>query len=257
MPDLSWDLEAHIAAVYRRSGYLHGIAETELSAKPLESFVGLKKEIALLCANTEVFLRQGLGVNVLLWGARGSGKSSLILALLLRYYKENLRILQIDKEFLEILPEIFDSLRTKTYSFIIFCDDLSFENDEKSYKGLKSVLEGGLESQPNNIRIYATSNRRHLLPEFHDENEIFGYEGNEDKIALSDRFPLCIGFYAHGSSEYLEVLKQYFLQNQALPQNWERICQKAMQYAGQKGTRNPRTAAQFYALYQSGLMDYL
>ena len=257
MPDLSWDLQAHIAAVYRKSGYLHGIAEAELNAKPLESFVGLEKEIQLLCANTEAFLRQSLGVNALLWGARGSGKSSLIQSLLLQYHKENLRILQMDKEFLEILPEVFDFLRVKPYKFIIFCDDLSFESDEKSYKGLKSVLEGGLEALPKNIRIYATSNRRHLLPEFHDENEIFGYEGNEDKIALSDRFPLCIGFYAHGSGEYLEVLEKYFTQDSALPQYWERICRKAMQYAGQKGTRNPRTAAQFYALYQSGLMEYL
>ena len=124
MPDLSWDLQAHIAAVYRKSGYLHGIAEAELNAKPLESFVGLEKEIQLLCANTEAFLRQSLGVNALLWGARGSGKSSLILALLLRYHKENLRILQINKEFLEILPEIFDALRTKAYAFIIFCDEI-------------------------------------------------------------------------------------------------------------------------------------
>lgn len=105
---------------------------------------------------------------------------------------------------------------------------------------------------PANIRIYATSNRRHLLPEFHNENEIFGYEGNEDKIALSDRFPLCIGFYAQGNKEYLEVLKSYFGE---LPKNWDKISQKAMQYATQKGSLNPRTAAHFYALYQSGLWE--
>lgn len=249
MLNLDWDLEKHIAVIYRKSGYLHGISDIE--SKTLQSFVGLNKEIALLCANTEVFLYKDLGVNVLLWGARGSGKSSLIKALLLKYAKEGLRVLQIEKEHLEILPEVFDNLREKHYRFIIFCDDLSFEENE-NYKGLKSVLEGGLEALPRNIRIYATSNRRHLLPEFHDENEIFGYEGNEDKIALSDRFPLCIGFYTQGNKEYLEVLKSYFTE---LPKNWDKISQKAMQYASQKGSRNPRTAAHFYALYQSGLWE--
>ncbi|MDE5925406.1 MAG: ATP-binding protein, partial [Helicobacter sp.] len=125
-----------------------------------------------------------------------------------------------------------------------------------TYKSLKSILEGGLESLPKNIKIYATSNRRHLLPEFHDENEIFGYEGNEDKIALSDRFPLCIGFYTQGNAEYLEVLTEYFKKEKDTKE-WEKICRIALQYAAQKGTRNPRTAAQFYTLYQSGLLDYL
>ncbi|MBX7490179.1 ATP-binding protein [Helicobacter turcicus] len=255
MPNLQWDLENCIAGIYRKSGYIHGI--TNVEAKSLESFVGVQKETQLLCTNTESFLQQNLGVNVLLWGARGSGKSSLVKALLLRYAPEGLRVLQVDKEDLEILPEVFDILREKPYWFIIFCDDLSFEQNE-NYKGLKSVLEGSLETLPKNIRIYATSNRRHLLPEFHDENEIFGYEGNEDKIALSDRFPLCIGFYTQGSREYLEVLKGYFLENNVqLPQEWERICQKAMQYATQKGSRNPRTAAHFYALYKSNLWELL
>ncbi|MBD5165046.1 ATP-binding protein [Helicobacter sp.] len=254
MIEFAWNLESQIAAIYRKSGYLHGIDTIE--SQSLESFFGLDKEIKLLCANTESFLYQGLGVNVLLWGARGCGKSSLIKALLLKYAKEGLRILQVEKENLEILPEILDILRNKHYKFIIFCDDLSFENNEKTYKGLKSVLEGGLETLPKNTKIYATSNRRHLLPEFHDENEIFGYEGNEDKIALSDRFPLCIGFYAQGSTEYLEVLESYFKEIKET-QEWEKIRKIALQYATQKGTRNPRTAAQFYMLYQSGLLDYL
>lgn len=254
MIDFTWNLESQVAAIYRKSGYLHGI--DTIQSKNLESFVGLEKEIKLLCANTESFLFRGLGVNVLLWGARGCGKSSIIKALLLRYAKEGLRILQVEKENLEILPEILDILRNKSYKFIIFCDDLSFENNETSYKGLKSVLEGGLEVLPKNIKIYATSNRRHLLPEFHDENEIFGYEGNEDKIALSDRFPLCIGFYTQGNVEYLEVLASYFKEIKQI-QEWEKIRKIAIQYAAQKGSRNPRTAAQFYELYQSGLLDYL
>lgn len=247
--NLQWDMGSCTAGVYRKSGYIHGILEVE--AKELDCFVGIQKEVRLLCANTESFLERNLGVNVLLWGARGSGKSSLIKALLVKYASKGLRVLQIEKEDLEILPEVFDNLRDKDYKFIIFCDDLSFEENE-NYKGLKSVLEGGLEALPANIRIYATSNRRHLLPEFHNENEIFGYEGNEDKIALSDRFPLCIGFYAQGNKEYLEVLKSYFGE---LPKNWDKISQKAMQYATQKGSLNPRTAAHFYALYQSGLWE--
>ncbi|WP_297812864.1 ATP-binding protein [uncultured Helicobacter sp.] len=254
MIDFAWNLELQIAAVYRKSGYIHGISQVE--SQDLDSFLGLEKEIKLLCANTEAFLYQNLGVNVLLWGARGCGKSSLIKAILLQYSKEGLRVLQIEKENLEILPEILDILRNKHYKFIIFCDDLSFENDEKTYKSLKSLLEGGLETLPRNIKIYATSNRRHLLPEFYDENELFGYEGNEDKIALSDRFPLCIGFYTQGNAEYLEVLAGYFKDLKNTKQ-WEKIRRIALQYATQKGSRNPRTAAQFYALYQSGLLDYL
>ena len=254
MIDFAWNLESQVAAIYRVSGYVHGISEIE--SQRLDSFFGLEKEIKLLCANTESFLFRDLGVNVLLWGARGCGKSSLIKATLLQYAKEGLRILQIEKEHLEILPEVLDILRNKHYKFIIFCDDLSFEQDEKTYKNLKSILEGGLESLPKNIKIYATSNRRHLLPEFHDENEIFGYEGNEDKIALSDRFPLCIGFYTQGNAEYLEVLAGYFKKEKDTKE-WEKICRIALQYAVQKGTRNPRTAAQFYTLYQSGLLDYL
>ena len=140
-------------------------------------------------------------VNVLLGCARGCGKSSLIKALLPIYAKDGLRILQIFKQDLEILPEIFDFLRTKPYKFIIFCDDLSFDEGDKEYKALKTILEGSIESFPQNIRIYTTSNRRHLMPEFHDENELFGFEGNEDKIALFDRFPLCIGFYNYGNQE--------------------------------------------------------
>lgn len=248
---LQWDLKKFPAGVYRKSGYIHGIAE--IHGRDLESFVGVEKAITLLCANTESFLQKGLGVNVLLWGARGSGKSSLVMALLKRYASRGLRILQVNKEYLEALPEIFDALSNSPYCIIVFCDDLSFQRDE-DYKGLKSVLEGSLEAMPRNIRIYATSNRRHLLPEFHDENEIFGYEGNEDRIALSDRFPLCIGFYSKGSSEYLEVLKGYF---KTLPNNWQAIATKAMQYATQKGSYNPRTAAHFYALYQSDLWELL
>lgn len=251
--DLTWDLDTHIGAIYRKSGYLHGVSE--IYAKDLDSFYGLERESALLCANTEAFLFKNLGVNVLLWGARGCGKSSLVRAVLKKYSNDGLRMLQIDKEFLEDLPEILDILRLQPYKIIIFCDDLSFEEDDRSYKGLKSLLEGGLESLPKNIRLYATSNRRRLLPEFHNENEIFGYEGNEDKTALSDRFPLCIGFYTYGSEDYLEVLKKYFGE---LPhKEWKIIEQKAVQYAIQKGSRNPRTAAQFYTLYVSGLVDFL
>ena len=256
MCNFTWNLDTHVAAIYRKSGYLHAI-ET-IRAQGFESFIGLEREIALLCANTESFLFRDLGVNVLLWGARGSGKSSLIKALLLKYAHKGLRILQIEKEDLEKLPELLDILRQKSHKIIVFCDDLSFENDEKSYKTLKSVLEGGLESFPLNVRFYATSNRRHLLPEFHEENEIFGHQGNEDKISLSDRFALCIGFYTSGNTEYLEILKGYFETKEgALPQDWEYITKIGLQYASQKGSRNPRTAAQFYALYQSGLLEFL
>lgn len=247
--NLKWDCKKHLAAIYRSKGaYLHAIKE--MDSKPFSSFFGLEKEIEILCKNTESFLCDKGGVNTLLWGARGCGKSSLIKALLLKYSKQNLRILQLLKEDLEILPEIFDFLREKKrYKFIIFCDDLSFEESE-NYKILKTFLEGSLESLPKNVLIYATSNRRHLLPEFYEENEIFGAEGNEDKIALSERFPLSIGFYPQGVREYLEILERMF---ETLPQDWEEIKKKALNFATKKGSKNPRIATQFYKLYTQNL----
>lgn len=252
MKNFSWDCIKYPAAIYRSSGYLHEISEIEENS--FESLHNLQKEIKLLCANTEAFLFENLGVNVLLWGARGCGKSSLIKALLPKYAKDGLRILQIFKQDLEILPEIFDFLRTKPYKFIIFCDDLSFDEGDKEYKALKTILEGSIESFPQNIRIYTTSNRRHLMPEFHDENELFGFEGNEDKIALFDRFPLCIGFYTYGNQEYLEILENYFKES---PQKWEKLKTKAIWFATQRGSKNPRVAAQFFKLYKSGLIDLI
>lgn len=258
MNQFEWDCERHCAAIYRSSGYLHQVYELE--NYEWEDFYNLQKEIELLCANTESFLFKGMGVNVLLWGARGCGKSSLIKALLPKYAKAGLRILQIFKQDLKMLPEILDFLRTKDYKFIVFCDDLSFNENDQEYKNLKTILEGSIERFPQNIRFYVTSNRRHLMPEFHSENEIFGFEGNEDKIALFERFPLCIGFYTHGNQEYLEVLQGYFkklpleLQN---PDNWENIRQKALIFASKRGSKNPRIATQFFKLYESGLIDLI
>lgn len=258
MKPLHWDCTQYYAALYRASGYLHEVSEIE--SYTWQDFHNLDKEIQLLRANTEAFLSQGMGVNVLLWGARGCGKSSLIKALLPAYAKEGLRILQIFKQDLEALPEILDFLRTKNYKFIIFCDDLSFNESDQEYKNLKTILEGSIERFPQNIRFYVTSNRRHLMPEFHSENELFGFEGNEDKIALFDRFPLCIGFYTHGNQEYLEVLRGYFSKLPATKQtaeSWEHFKQKAVIFATKRGSKNPRIAAQFFKLYQSGLIDFI
>ncbi|MDD6056433.1 MAG: DUF815 domain-containing protein [Helicobacteraceae bacterium] len=248
--NLEWDFSKYSAAVYRKSGYLHGILE--VSAKPLSEFVGLEKEINLLCKNVESFLNDNGGVNTLLWGARGCGKSSIIKAVFKKYEKNGLRILELNKEFLENLPEILDFLRIQQEKIIIFCDDLSFEENDVTYKNLKSILEGGLEDMPKNVLLFATSNRRHLLPEFHNENEIFGYEGNDDKNALSDRFPLSLGFYALGNVEYLDILRKYF--NGVSKEEWQVIEKKALQYATKKGSRNPRSAEHFYKLYKSGLV---
>ncbi|MDE6958187.1 ATP-binding protein [Helicobacter apodemus] len=252
--ELNWEFDRYLASIYRSSGYLHCIEEIEFI--DFKEFVGLEKEIALLCQNTQSFLSNRECVNVLLWGARGCGKSSLIKALLGKYAKEGLRVLQILKQDLQKIPEIFDYLRNKPYKFIIFCDDLSFDRDEKEYKALKTFLEGSIEAFPKNILIYATSNRRHLLQQFHDENEIFGFEGDEDKIALSDRFPLCIGFYSYGHKEYLEVLAQCFKKSNIYDE-FAHIQQKAINYATQKGSKSPRIAKQFFKLYQSGLIDIL
>jgi predicted AAA+ superfamily ATPase len=213
--------------------------------------------------NTRQFLAGRRANNVLLTGARGTGKSSLIKALLNEFGPRGLRVIEVDKTDLADLPEIMELVAARPERFIIFCDDLSFEEGEVAYKVLKSVLDGSMAGLADNVLIYATSNRRHLMPEFHDENravrhadgEIHAGEAVEEKVSLSERFGLWISFYPFDQDEYLDIvthwLKTFGVKAAA---ELEGARQEALQWALMRGSRSGRVAWQFARDY-AGRLD--
>jgi predicted AAA+ superfamily ATPase len=218
----------------------------------LDDLVGIEKQKEEIVENTQRFLKGLPANNVLLWGARGTGKSSLIKAILNEYKHEGLRLIEIDRDDLDDLIEIADEIRELPYRFIIFCDDLSFEEGEKGYKGLKRILEGSVERSPENIKIYATSNRRHLITEYQSDNngtkvgsngEIHYSDSVEEKISLSDRFGLWLGFYHGSQQEYLNVVDSYFKSYEG---NRDELHKLALQFAQRRASKSARTAKQFY-----------
>ncbi|MGR9053722.1 MAG: ATP-binding protein, partial [Gammaproteobacteria bacterium] len=184
----------------------------------LDELLGIDEQKRRLVENTEKFLSGQPANNALLWGARGTGKSSLIKALLNEYRERGLRMIEVDKEDLLYLPEIVDDIRELDFRFVVYCDDLSFESGESRYKALKSVLEGSLETPPDNVLVYATSNRRHLLPEHMRDNldtrlvdvEVHYADAVEEKISLSDRFGLWLSFYPQNTDAYLNIVDSRF-----------------------------------------------
>ncbi len=217
-----------------------------------DDLVGIETQKAGLIKNTRRFITGLPSNNVLLWGARGTGKSSLIKALLNTYKDEGLRIIEIDRDDLDDLIEISDMVRDLPYRFIIFCDDLSFEEGEKGYKGLKRILEGSIEAPPENIKIYATSNRRHLITEYQRDNdgttvgkngEIHYGDSVEEKISLSDRFGLWLSFYHGTQKEYLEVVESYFKDYKG---DMEALHKEALLFSQSRASKSARTAKQFY-----------
>ena len=204
-------------------------------------------------ANTRQFVDGRGANNVLLTGARGTGKSSLIKALLNQYAKKGLRLIEVDKGDLTDLPDIVDLVAGRPERFIVFCDDLSFEAGEPGYKALKSVLDGSVAAVPDNLLIYATSNRRHLMPEYHDENlatrhidgEIHPGEATEEKISLSERFGLWLSFYPFDQDAYLDIvahwLKVFGVPEARIPEARD----EALQWALMRGSRSGRVAWQF------------
>jgi predicted AAA+ superfamily ATPase len=238
-----------LAAVWRpQKGTLKAIRH--LDSITLGDLLGIDRQKALVLENTERFLRREPANNVLLWGARGTGKSSLIKALLNHCGKDGLRVIQIDKDDLLHLLDIVDDIRERSERFIVFCDDLSFEDGERSYKALKSVLEGSIEAPPENVLIYATSNRRHLVPESMRDNvnskvhetEIHYQDGIEERISLSDRFGLWLSFYPINQEQYLAMVDRLFgdVSDPAA------LHGAAIRFATAKGGRSGRTARQFF-----------
>ena len=204
--------------------------------------------------NTRQFVLGQRANNVLLTGARGTGKSSLIRACLNEFAGEGLRLIEVDKADLTDLPDIVDLVSEEPYKFIVFCDDLSFDEGESGYKALKSILDGSVAATTANVLIYATSNRRHLLPEYMKENlsythtadgEVHPGEGVEEKISLSERFGLWVSFYPFSQDEYLTIVAQWLGAMGVAAPAIEAARPEALVWALERGSRSGRVAYQF------------
>jgi predicted AAA+ superfamily ATPase len=204
--------------------------------------------------NTEQFVNGLPANNVLLTGARGTGKSSLIKACLNNYASRGLRLIEVDKDDLVDLPDIVEVVAARAEKFIVYCDDLSFEDGEPGYKALKSILDGSVAASTANVLIYATSNRRHLLPEYMKENlsythtddgEVHPGEGVEEKISLSERFGLWVSFYPFSQDEYLAITAQWLSSFGVNAAAIDAAKPEALVWALERGSRSGRVAYQF------------
>ncbi|MGZ8911419.1 MAG: ATP-binding protein [Methylococcaceae bacterium] len=254
---IDWNLT--YAAIWRqRKEYLRPVLQ--IDSIQLDDLYGINVQKEQLIRNTERFLAGMPANNALLWGARGTGKSSLIKALLNTYKSRGLRMIEVDKQDLVYLPEIVDEIRDLAQRFIIYCDDLSFEASDSQYKSLKSVLEGSIELPPENVLIYATSNRRHLLPELMRDNldtrlidgEVHYSDAVEEKTSLSDRFGLSLAFYPQTSQTYLEIVDSFFPD---APDDRESLHKTALDFAHQRASKSGRTAKQFYNAFAELKID--
>ncbi len=221
----------------------------------IELLRGIDRVRDQLQDNTARFARGLPANNALLWGARGMGKSSLVKAVHAAINRgiegtgaRPLKLIEIHREDIETLPDLMAILRADPHRFVVFCDDLSFDADDTSYKSLKAVLEGGIEGRPDNVIFYATSNRRHLLPRDMMENErstaINPGEAVEEKVSLSDRFGLWLGFHKCSQDEYLDMVFGY-VEHLGLKADPARIRAEALEWATTRGARSGRTAWQF------------
>ena len=220
----------------------------------LQLIKGVDRVRDILFDNTERFAAGLPANNVLLWGARGMGKSSLVKAVhagIIGKGEETahpLKLIEIHREDIDTLPRLMTVLKAAPYRFILFCDDLSFDNDDTSYKSLKAALEGGVEGRPENVIFYATSNRRHLLPRDMIDNErstaINPSEAVEEKVSLSDRFGLWLGFHKCSQDDYLEMIDGY-VAHHGLDIDAEQLRAEALEWATTRGSRSGRVAWQF------------
>lgn len=219
----------------------------------LEDLLCIERQKQALQSNTEQFINDYPANNVLLWGPRGTGKSSLVKAVFSEYREQGLRLVEVTRGNLTDLHDICDELSRFTGKFIIFCDDLSFDVNDPSYKTLKVLLDGSVSDIPENILIYATSNRRHLLPEYRSENlearnidgEIHHGESVEEKLSLSERFGIWLSFHPFNQEQYLQIAFHWLGHAGVTIGDSDQVRQAALQWALEKGTRSGRSAAQF------------
>ena len=250
------DWSQSIAWRYRKRSSGHGVLEPvrHVAAMQLSDLKEIDAQKEKIQRNTEQFVAGKTANNVLLTGARGTGKSSLIRACLNSYAGRGLRLIEVDKADLTDLPDIVEVVSDRPEKFIIYCDDLSFEEGEGGYKALKSILDGSVAASTPNVLVYATSNRRHLLPEYMKENlsythtddgEVHPGEVVEEKISLSERFGLWVSFYPFSQDEYLTIVAQWMRALGASDAAIDAARPAALLWALERGSRSGRVAYQF------------
>ncbi len=235
----------------RQRGHLEAVARPHrLRLADIRCIDEQKRE---LDRNTRQFLAGAPANNALLWGSRGTGKSSLIKALLNDHARHGLRLIEVDRTDLAALPDIVAQLPVRPWRFVVYCDDLSFEAGDASYKTLKAMLDGSIAAAPEHVLIYATSNRRHLLPERMEDNqqarligtEIHHGEGVEERISLSERFGLWLSFHPFTQDEYLDIAFHWLRRLGAEIADQEAVRAEALRFALTRGSRSGRVACQF------------
>jgi predicted AAA+ superfamily ATPase len=250
------DWQASVAFRYRKRSSGHGVLEPvrHIGSMSLDDLKEIDQQKEKIQRNTLQFL-QGLPANnVLLTGARGTGKSSLVKACLNTYAAQGLRLIEVDKHDMMDLPDIIDVVAARPEKFMVFCDDLSFDEGEPGYKALKSILDGTVAAASPNVLIYATSNRRHLLPEYMKDNlsythtedgEVHPGEVIEEKISLSERFGLWVSFYPFSQDEYLHIVDQWLQSLGVAKDASAKAHPEALIWALERGSRSGRVAYQF------------
>jgi hypothetical protein len=258
------DWSISVAYRYRKRSSGHGSLEPvrHIGNMRLDDLQEIDQQKEKLQRNTQQFVEGKPANNVLLTGARGTGKSSLIKACLNTYADQGLRLIEVDKADLTDLPDIVDVVAGRPEKFIVYCDDLSFEDGEAGYKALKSILDGSVAASSPNVLIYATSNRRHLLPEYMKENlsythtddgEVHPGEAVEEKISLSERFGLWISFYPFSQDEYLTIVRQWLNSFGVCVESAVAAQPEALVWALERGSRSGRVAYQFARDYAGRL----
>ncbi len=256
IPDLPEGVNSFSGGAFRwqRYGYtglFHKISRpTQIKLSDLQCINRQKEKID---CNTRQFLANLPANNVLLWGPKGTGKSSLIKALLSEYQNKGLNLVEVERKDLGDLRTIIEQLSAKPEHFILYCDDLSFEADDPSYKAIKVVLDGSLSNTPDNILIYATSNRRHLVPEMMSENvasknihgELHLNESIEEKLSLSERFGVWLSFHPFNQDQYLEIVDYWLNKLGFAGQDMDIVRKTSLKWALEHGSRSGRSAAQF------------
>lgn len=247
-------------AVWQSFGPQHGGLDAIASPRPVsfDDLLAMDRQKAAFRANLELFLKGWPANHCLLWGARGTGKSTLVRAALNAYAARGLRLIEVEKDHLHQLPRIVRSLADQPYHFVIFCDDLSFEAGDSGYQALKSILEGSMAQMPENLLVIATSNRRHIVPEYSSDNagahwqgaELHQSDSVEERIALADRFGLDLSFYAYPPEDYLAICRHAYSMiaesiDADLPEFSEQMAIEAHRFATARGGRGGRVAHQF------------